>query len=156
MHTTARIIASCALFLASAAPLHAQSVIAYPAKGQSAEQQKRDQGECRIWAKETTGIDPAALAAAPPPPSSSYGGGERARGAARGAVGGLVIGEIAGGHGGEGAAIGAIVGGMRGGQRARDNAAARDQAAQQQRQQTLDTYNRAYAACMQGRGYTVN
>ncbi|MGO4332904.1 hypothetical protein AB4Z49_38370, partial [Cupriavidus sp. M-11] len=57
--------------------------IAYPAKGQSSQQQQKDDGACYSWAKSNTGIDPAAVAAAPPPPSGpAVGGGERVRGAA--------------------------------------------------------------------------
>jgi hypothetical protein len=36
--------------------------IVYPAKGQSAQQQKKDEGECHVWAKQSTGIDPAVVA----------------------------------------------------------------------------------------------
>jgi len=131
----------------------AQQPIFYPAKGQGAQQQNRDQGECQVWAQQTTGINPATL----PPPQApqqtgpAVGGGERLRGAARGAV----VGEIAGGHGGEGAAVGAMVGGAR----ARRNQAAQNQQAQSQAESAyaskINTYNRAVGACMEGRGYTV-
>jgi hypothetical protein len=139
----------------------AQQPIAYPAKGQSAEQQRKDQGECQAWAKQTTGVDPAAVAKAPPPPPQSgpaTGGGERVRGAARGAAGGALVGAIAG-DAGEGAAVGAIVGTVAGGVRARRNRQAQQQEAQQQhatqQQGQLSTFNRAFAACMEGRGYTT-
>src|SRR5262245_48384093 len=87
----------------------AQKPIIYPAKGQSAKQQQKDDGECYAWAKQTTGIDPAVVAQTPPPQQTgpATGGGERVRGAARGAVGGAAIGAIAG-DAGEGAAIGAV------------------------------------------------
>jgi|SRR5215467_9833706 len=130
----------------------AQKPIVYPAKGQSAEQQKKDDGQCFTWAKQNTGIDPAAASA--PPPQQSSGGGERVRGAARGAVGGAVIGGIAG-DAGTGAGVGAAAGTMAGGARARQNKAASNQQAQQQQQDTLNTYYRAYGACMEGRGYTI-
>lgn len=119
-----------------------QTPIAYPAKGQSSQQQSKDDGECYGWAKQKTGIDPMAS----PPPSQP--GGERIRGAARGAVGGAAIGAIAGDTG-TGAGVGAVVGTMAGGHRARTRESA-------EKQQTADTFNRAYRACMQGRGYTVN
>jgi YMGG-like Gly-zipper len=129
--------------------------IVYPAKGQSAQQQQKDQGECYGWAKTNTGVDPAAVAAAPPPPSEpAVGGGERATGAARGAVGGLAIGAIAG-DAGKGAAIGAVAGTMAGGHRARENQKSQQAAAQNQKQGAIDTFNRAFAACMEGRGYTI-
>ena len=134
----------------------AQQPLVYPAKGQSATQQSRDENACYGWAKNSTGIDPAVVAQQPVAQETgpATGGGERARGAARGAVGGLAIGAIAG-DAGDGAAIGAVVGTMAGGRQARRNQAARNDQAQMQRQQTIDTYYRAYAACMEGRGYTI-
>jgi hypothetical protein len=129
--------------------------VAYPAKGQSAQQQQKDDGACYSWAKSNTGIDPAAVAAAPPPPSGpAVGGGERVRGAARGAAGGAAIGAIAG-DAGKGAAAGAAVGTMAGGSRARQNQRAAQANAQSQSQGAMDTYYRAYAACMEGRGYSI-
>lgn len=143
--------------LAIASPTAAQKPIVYPAKGQSAQQQQKDEGECHVWAKQSTGIDPAAVAAAPPTQQSgpAVGGGERVRGAARGAVGGAVIGEIASDDAGKGAAIGAVAGTMAGGRRARQNQAAKNQQAQAQQQQTINTYYRALGACLEGRGYTI-
>lgn len=47
--------------LASAGP------IAYPAKGQSAQQQQKDEGACYSWAKSNTGVDPTKVTSAPPP-----------------------------------------------------------------------------------------
>lgn len=133
----------------------AQQPIIYPAKGQSAPQQQKDQRECQAWATNTTGIDPVALANAPPSEQgSSFGGGERVQGAARGAVGGVAIGAIAG-DAGKGAAIGAVVGTMAGGARARQNQQNRQQQAQGQRQQQMNTWDRALGACMEGRGYTI-
>jgi hypothetical protein len=118
--------------------------IVYPAKGQSAQQQKKDEGECHVWAKQSTGIDPAVVAQTAPPMETgpAAGGGERVRGAARGAAGGAVIGAIAG-DAGEGAGIGAVVGTMAGGRQARQNQAARNQQAQTQQQQQIATYYRA-------------
>jgi uncharacterized membrane protein len=83
------------------------------------------------------------------------GGGERARGAARGALGGAAIGAI-GGDTGKGAGAGAVVGTMAGGRQARQNRDARNQQAQGAQQDALNTFNRGYAACMTGRGYTVS
>jgi hypothetical protein len=124
----------------------AQKPSAYPAKDQSAEQQAQDDAQCLAWAKQDTGIDPAAVAATPPPPTGPQG--ERLRGAARGAV----VGEVVDNKAGEGAAIGALAGGRQ----ARKNQAAKAQQAQAGQAQQLDTYYRAYGACMQGRGYAVN
>jgi hypothetical protein len=133
----------------------AQKPIVYPAKGQSTQQKQKDDKECLAWAKQDTGIDPK-TASAPPPQQTgpATGGGERVRGAARGAVGGAVIGGIAG-DAGTGAAVGAAAGTMAGGARARRNQAAQNEQAKAQQQETLNTYYRAYAACMEGRGYTI-
>ena len=150
-----QLLASAVLALAAGSLAHAQPIV-YPAGGQSASQQQKDEGECYMWAKQNTGVDPAALAQqAPPPKSSSTGGGERVSGAARGALGGALIGAIAGDTG-EGAAIGAVAGTMFGGRQARQNAAARDEAAASGKQAQIDTYYRAYGACLEGRGYTIN
>lgn len=130
-----------------------QKPIAYPAKGQTAEQQSKDDAECNGWAKQTTGIDPVAVASTPAQAQPTQGG-QRARGAARGAAGGAAIGAIAG-DAGEGAAIGAVAGTMAGGRRARQDQAAAQNQAQAQQNQVMATYYRAVAACMQGKGYTI-
>ena len=127
----------------------AQSLIVYPASGQSKEQQMADEGECFAWAKDNTGIDPMAQQA-PPPQQAPKGG------LGRGALRGAAIGGIVDGSDGAktGAAVGATIGGIR---RADQN---RQQAAQQQQYQQSeaakrDTFNRAYTACLTGRGYSV-
>jgi hypothetical protein len=154
----ASLVARCALPVAAlfAVAASAQEPIVYPARGQSPQVQSRDQGECRAWAQKSTGIDPAVLASQPVPQDTgpATGGGERVRGAARGAVGGAVIGGIAG-DAGDGAAIGAVAGTMAGGRRARQNQAARNDQAVADRQNMMNTYYRAYGACMEGRGYTI-
>lgn len=156
MRTTNTLVAATALALLSLNAIAQQAPIAYPAKGQSQAKQDKDDGECHVWARNKTGVDPAAVAASPPPQETgpATGGGERLRGAARGAVGGAAIGAIAGDTG-KGAGVGAVAGTMAGGHRARQNQAARNQSAQQGQAQQLDTFNRAYAACMSGRGYTM-
>ena len=131
--------------LGTSATAWAQKPSAYPVKGQSATQQGQDDSQCLAWAKQDTGIDPA-VASTPPAPTGPQG--ERVRGAARGAV----LGEVISDDAGKGAAIGALAGGRR----ARINQATRAQQAQGQQTQKLDTYYRAYGACMQGRGYSVN
>ena len=141
-------VLAAAVFAAGAA--HAAKPVIYPAKGQSAQQQQADDGQCYSWAKGNTGIDPAAVASTPPPPSGpAVGGGERARGALRGAaVGGIV-------DGGDGARTGAAVGVVAGGARARQNQRAEQASAQSNQQGAMDTFYRAYGACMEGRGYTI-
>lgn len=133
-------------------PAWAQKPSVYPGKGQSADKQSSDDAQCLAWAKQDTGIDPAAVAAAPAPTTGPQG--ERLRGAARGAVAGGVIGGITG-DAGKGAGVGATVGVLAGGRRSRQNQAAQAQGAQASKDQAIATYYRAYGACMQGRGYTV-
>ena len=84
----------------------------------------------------------------------AVGGGERVRGAALGAVGGVAIGGIAGDTG-KGAGIGAVAGTMAGGRQARKNKAAQEQQAEQAKAGTLQQFNKAFGACMEGRGYAV-
>lgn len=130
-------------------------VVPYPSKGQSPAQQNKDESQCYAWAKQQTGIDPKAVASAPPPPSGpAVGGGERVRGAARGAVGGAAVGAIAGDTG-KGAAAGVAVGTMAGGRQARQNKQAQAQQGQNAKAGTLQHFNKAFGACMEGRGYVV-
>jgi len=138
--------------------VHAEDLIVFPAKGQSAEQTEKDKGACYTWAKQQTGVDPLALAqksAEQAPPAGPQG--ERVKGAVGGAAAGAVVGAIAG-DAGNGAAIGGAAGVMAGGARQRGKAKAQQDAQQQQQSQTkqdLDKYNRAYAACLEGKGYMV-
>jgi hypothetical protein len=135
----------------------------YPAKGQSQALQDKDRYECHSWAVKQTGFDPsrpsttAASSDQPKPyqPSQPHVVKGAARGAALGAVGGAIT-----GNAGKGAAAGAAMGGLAAGFRRVDER--RQQAGQHQANaQTADnnsrnSYNRAMAACLQGRGYTVN
>ena len=130
-------------------------LVPYPSNGQSLSQQNQDEGECYAWSKQQTGIDPVAVANTPPPPSGpAVGGGERLKGAARGAAGGAAIGAIAG-DSSDGAAIGAVAGTMAGGRKARQNKQAQSQQAQDDKAGTLQHFNKAFGACMEGRGYVV-
>jgi hypothetical protein len=153
----ARVLTGVAL-LSLAFPATSQQPIFYPAKGQSPSQQNTDTGECQVWARQTTGVDPVALAQqAANQPGAPGPQGERLRGAAGGAAAGAIIGGIAG-DAGKGAAIGAVTGTVGGGIRQRRNAQAaaqQQQAVQQDTSQQLATFNRAVAACMSGRGYSV-
>jgi hypothetical protein len=147
--------AAIALLMLCAGAL-AQKPVVYPAKGQSPAQQQKDEGQCYSWSKSSTGVDPAKLAAQPPAQEQgpAVGGGERAKGAVRGAVGGAAIGAITG-DSGKGAGTGAVVGTMAGGRQARQNQAAKNQQSKAQHNEQLNTYHRAFGACMEGRGYTI-
>ena len=151
---------------------HAAELFAYPAAGQSPEQQKQDKYECHQWAVTQTGYDPTNPPAAPdfaytsPPPGGSDGG--MVRGAARGAAAGAIGGAIAG-DAGEGAAIGAATGALFGTLKRRDRRreeeawkeqqAAQAQQQQHQYQQQIQeqeaNYNRAFTVCMTSRDYQV-
>jgi len=135
----------------------------YPTKGQSPEQLEKDKFECYTWGKQQTGFDPMqAPAAAPaPPPAGPQHQGQVVQGAARGAAIGAIGGAIAG-DAGKGAAIGAVAGGGLGAVRKRSDAKNQQaqyqqQVAQQdaQYQQRRSEYDRAYAACIEGRGYVL-
>ena len=143
-----------ALALAAALPALAEPMV-YPAKGQTPEQQQKDQGECHTWAIQQSGYDPAN-----PPPQAVAKQNTTATGStpgagARGAARGAVVGSAVGADTDKSAAAGAVAARSRS---RRANAAAADQAqaqAGQQQQAGLDAYNRARGACLEGRGYTV-
>ena len=146
----------CAVVVLMATTLYAaQDPIVFPAKGQSNQKMESDKYACYSWAKGHTGFDPmqAPTSTAPPPPAQ----GGVVKGAARGALAGVAIGAIAG-DAGKGAAIGAAAGGMVGGARQKQSNQQQQQAAQQQAagyEQKRGEYNRAWSACMEGKGYTV-
>ena len=145
----------------------AQDLIVYPAKGQSDEQMEKEKYECYTWAKGQTGFDPMQMptASSPPPPKGDKSvGGSALRGGVAGGAAGAIIGGIASGKSGakKGAAIGGLSGGALGGVRSsRQNKQANQQREQWEKQQANEymqkrnTYNRAYAACLEGKGYTV-
>ena len=125
-----------AVTIINASSAMAQAV--YPERGQSSQQQQTDEASCNNWATQQTGYQPSGS-------SSSDGGivSNRAlRGAARGAGVGAIAGVI-GGNAGTGAAIGAAVGGLTGGIRNQD-----------EKSQQND-FDQAFAACMEGKGYSV-
>ena len=131
-----------------------QQLYIYPQRGQSFDQQAVDKAECQRWATEQTGYNPATP---PPPPMAGPPQGGMFRGAAGGAALGAVGGAI-GGDAGTGAAIGAGVGALFGGcrrMRAMEEEQAQMANYQDQTAQATGGFNRAYGACLQGRGYTV-
>jgi hypothetical protein len=132
----------------SAALAQSQPII-YPAKGQSQQQMEQDKYGCYTWAKGQTGFDPMQAGLASQPPPQSQGSASALKGAAGGAAVGAVGGAI-GGDAGKGAAIGAATGAMIGGMRKRQQGQQQAAVASNQAQ-----YNRAFGACMEGRGYTV-
>jgi len=115
-----------------------QKLFVSPNKGQSQDQQSKDTAECQQWATQQ----------APPTPAGSGTHGRGAvRGAARGAAAGAAVGAIAD-DAGKGAAAGAVVGGIGGRRRSKQEQQAAQAGAQ-------NDWARAFAACMESRGYSV-
>jgi len=144
---TSLVVALAALLATPAAGQYA-----YPAKGQSAATQRKDEAVCSSWATGQTGFDPAhppvAVAAAPAPVTGS---GARVRGAAVGAT----IGAVSGGDAGSGAIAGAVAGGVARRSANRRAARAQNAAAEQRLLASQAGFDQARAACLSGRGYTV-
>ena len=122
-------------------------MLIYPAKGQSQEQQQKDEFECHQWAVQQTGYDPTRAQQAPQQQTTQQGGA--VRGAAGGALLGAGIGAIAGDTG-KGAAIGAGAGAVAGGARQRrqrqQQEAANQQAQEQQRPRSVVTTRQKVSA----------
>ena len=145
----------------------AQEPIIYPAQGQSQDQLEKDKFECYTWAKGQTGFDPMQMpTASSPAPSQEKKsvGGSALKGGAIGGIGGAVLGGILGGK--KKAKKGAVIGGLTGGALGGVRSSSQNRQAEQDRQQwekqetnkymrQRNDYNRAYSACLSGRGYTV-
>jgi hypothetical protein len=141
---------------AAASPSSKLGIFVYPQKEQTPQQQAKDEGACYSSAQQQTGIDPAAPP--PPPQQAPQQKGGAVKGAAKGAAGGAMVGAIAD-DAGTGAAVGATVGAVHGRrQQKKSNKQAQQQAQQQsqaQQQQTIDTFRRAFSACIDSKGYSV-
>ena len=167
----------------SGSPAKSIGLFAYPKNNQDSDQQLKDETACYNSAQQQSGVDPQAPAPAAPSTQEQQAAQQQAaqqagkatpkggtvKGSAKGAAGGAAIGAIAG-DAGKGAAIGATAGAMAGrrGQKKAEKAT-QQQAAQQtaqaqqqqqnqaagQHQQQLDTFKRAFSACMDARGYSV-
>lgn len=118
----------------------APKVFVAPNKGQSKDQQSQDTAACQQFANEQA-----------PPSQAATGAGTHARGtvggAAKGAAVGAAVGAIAG-DAGKGAGAGAVVGGV-GGRRGSKRGQQEAQAGAQ------NDWARAFAACMESKGYSV-
>ena len=141
---------------ASGSPAAKVGLFVYPQKKQTPEQQAKDESACYSSAQQQTGIDPSAPP--PPPQQAQQQKGGAVKGAAKGAAGGAAIGAIAD-DAGTGAAVGATAGAVHGRrQQKKANKQAEQQAQQQaqtQQQQRLDTFRRAFSACIDSKGYSV-
>jgi hypothetical protein len=130
----------------------------FPSNNQTKEVQDADEMACYNWAKEQSGIDPINPPQVEAQQVDTSPDGTAVRSAARGAAAGAAIGAIAG-DAGKGAAIGAAAGGM-GGIRAKRVGDAQQQqqnvqSATAQEQAMMDSFKKAFTACMEGKGYTV-
>jgi len=149
------VIATSIACLALAAAAAAAEPEVYPANGQSAEQQERDEFECHQWATKDTGVDPVALAEQKlaTPPAEKPGMGGAAGGAGLGAARGAMEGD-AGAGAARGFGIGRMLSVIRAKRQLREQQSAETSQGAEVHAQ-LDKYDRAYAACLTGRGYTV-
>lgn len=111
--------------------------IVYPAKGQSQDQMSRDRYECNNWAHQQAGSSANQS-------NNGSAAKEGLRGGLRGAAAGAAIGAIAG-DAGKGAAIGATGGALKRGINQHDS----------NKNAASSNFNRAQAACLEARGYSV-
>ena len=130
----------------------------FPAKNQTAEVQAKDESACYKWAVEQSGIDPINPPKVDTAKTEKGPNGAAVKGAAKGAAAGAAIGAIAG-DAGEGAAIGAVAGGV-GARRANKKAQQQEQkqanaTATQENENNINSFKKAYTACLEGKGYTV-
>jgi hypothetical protein len=139
----------------------AQQLEIHAQKGQTKQEMDRDKFHCYSQAKSQTGFDPSQpLPITAPPVQEQTKGGPR-HGAAGGAAVGLGVGSLIS-DAGKGAAVGATHGALMGGVRRHKQQAAEDKKQQQWSREQGDRveekhheYNRAFAACLESRGYTV-
>jgi hypothetical protein len=132
----------------------------YPAAGQSPEQQKQDEYECHQWATGQSGYDPIKAASTSKTVTQTVqtqgAPGATGHGLLRGAARGALVAGLADGDAGKGAAIGGIGGAIRGahaGAPKTEQVQVQTSGADPAKQREHD---KAKAACLQGRGYTVN
>lgn len=114
----------------------------YPTKGQTPQQEQSDKGQCYAWAVQQTGFDPAnPQVASPPPPPQQFGQPQAPQG-------GVLFGRIRR-------------------MRAEEEQQQQQQQMQMQQQRYMAqqhsalangraNYERAFSACMSGRGYAAS
>ncbi len=140
------------------ATLLAEEFMIFPNNNQTAEQQDQDKYYCYNWAKDQSGFDPMApptATEAPPQQGAKKGGA--GRGLVRGAAVGAVVGSSSSSTK-KAAGAGMAIGGMRRQDQKRKEQQAREQWEREQTQiytENRNRYNRGYAACLEGKNYTV-
>jgi hypothetical protein len=145
-------------------------VYVFPAEGQDAAQQSKDEAECYKWAADNTKSDPFDLAKriqqseqAAAQQKEAVGEateGAGAAGAVRGAAVGALIGEIASNDAGEGAAWGAaagMIGARRRARRATAEAGQQiDREAERQQEasaEQIEGFKKAFSVCLEAKNY---
>lgn len=130
----------------------------FPSKGQSQQQQKKDEFECYKWAMEQSGVDPLNLPKVEAAPAQTGPTGGAVKGAAKGAAAGAAIGAITG-DAGQGAAVGAVAGGLAGRRAGKQGQAQANQQSQANaaatEQEIKNSFVKAFSVCIEGKGYTV-
>ena len=144
----------------------------FPAQGQPADQQSKDEAECYNWAVGNTGTDPFELqkqaeqqqqqAQQAEQQAQQVGKGSGAKGAVGGAAAGALIGGIASDDAGKGAAYGAAAGLLRGRRAARRGQQQASQQADQRVERTqqsiaeqIDNFKKAFSVCLEAKDYLV-
>ncbi len=132
-----------------AAPL---GIYVFPAEGQDQATQDKDEYDCYKWGVEQSGVDPIN----PPDVQADPNAGDGAviGTAARGAAAGAAIGAISG-DAGKGAAIGAVAGAFGGARRRGAAKQGAEQQAAQQEAAMINSFKKAFTACLEGKGYSV-
>jgi len=147
-------------------------VYVFPAEGQAADQQSKDEAECYSWAASNTGSDPFELQKqseqqqqqteqqVAQAQGATQGAG--AKGAVRGAAAGAIIGEVSGGDASDSAAIGAAAGAISSRRRSRaasahaqEEAKAQGEAQQQETAEQVDNFKKAFGVCLEAKDYMV-
>jgi hypothetical protein len=130
----------------------------FPANGQDADLLNKDESDCYSWAVKQSGVDPLNPPQVEAAQVASGPDGSAIMGSAKGAAVGAAIGAISG-HAGRGASYGAIGGALSGRRSSKANQsqqqAANNQAAAQAQASLMNSFKKAYSACLEGKGYTV-
>ena len=147
-------------------------VYVFPAEGQDAATQSKDEAACYSWAVDNTKSDPfdlakqaqqqQAQAEAAKAQVAKSGQGAGAAGAVGGAAVGALVGEIASNDAGKGAAYGAAAGLIAGRRRARRGKQEATQQIDQQNQQAqkataeqVEGFKKAFSACLEAKDYVA-
>jgi hypothetical protein len=139
-------------------------MVVFPAKGQTAQQQEKDEYDCLVWGADQAGItgssmkDPKAAGQAAAAHVDTAATGAAVKGAAKGAAVGAIFGSISG-NSGTGAAYGAAGGALAGRaakKEAKANAAAQaEQKTAAENKANVDAVKKGMTVCLESKGYTV-